>query len=130
MDRLLGLKQGVAASVAAVGLAAAAPAWAGDAVQGKVVFTHTCSTCHPVTKGAAPILGPTLFGLVDRPSASVKGFAYSTAMKSMGVTWTVEELRAYLSAPNKLVPGTKMTFAGIKNAGQVDDLIAYLSTLK
>jgi len=131
MVRLLGLGRGAAASVVlTMALAAAAPAWAGDPVKGKQVFNQMCATCHSAAKGGAPILGPTLFAVVGRPSASIKGFSYSTAMKTANLTWSESELHTYLPSPAKTVPGTKMTFAGLKNPVQVDDLIAYLDTLR
>lgn len=103
---------------------------AGDPAQGKMVFSHMCSACHSAAKGGAPIMGPTLFGVVGRRAGSMAGFDYSAAMKSAGFTWTDAQLAAYLPAPAKLVPGTKMTFLGVKNPGQLDNLIAYLDTLK
>ena len=51
-------------------------------------------------------------------------------MKKAGFTWTADQLKAYLPSPSNLVPGTKMAFAGVKNPVQLDDLIAYLATLK
>ena len=130
MVRILGLGRGALTTLALAASLAAAPAWAGDAVRGKALFSQSCATCHSAANGGETLLGPTLYGVVDRPSASIKGFSYSTAMKKAGLTWSADELQAYLPAPSKLVPGTKMAFAGIKNPAQVDDLIAYLTTLK
>jgi len=130
MDRFLELGRGALICTALAVLLPAAPAWAADPARGKVIFNQMCATCHSAAKGGAPILGPTLYGVVDRPAASIKGFGYSTAMKTAGLTWSADELRIYLPSPGKVVSGTKMTFAGLKNPSQVDDLIAYLTTLK
>jgi cytochrome c len=111
-------------------MAAAPSAWAGDPVKGKQVFSQMCGVCHSAAKGGAAMIGPPLYGVVDRPAASIKGFSYSTAMKTSGLTWSDAELHTYLPAPAKTVPGTKMTFAGLKNPVQVDDVVAYLDTLK
>jgi cytochrome c len=118
-------------ALAAVGLIVAGSAQAaGDAVRGKGVFTAQCAQCHAVGKGAAPIMGPTLFGIVGRPAGSVPGFNYSKANKTSGLTWTPETLASYLPAPKTKIPGTKMNFNGLKVPAQVDDVIAYLATLK
>jgi cytochrome c len=132
MDRhLIGSRPMVAALLVAAGLAAALPATAaGDAAKGKSVFGAQCAMCHSAARGGPTILGPTLFGVVGRPAGSVKGFAYSSGMKSSGITWSPDKLRAYLPAPAKMVPGTKMSFGGLKNPIQVDDVVAYLETLK
>jgi cytochrome c len=86
--------------------------------------------CHSNARGGPTILGPTLYGVVGRQAGSVAGFAYSSGMKSSGITWSNDKLTAYLPAPRAMVPGTKMSFAGLKNPAQLDDLVAYLDTLK
>lgn len=111
-------------------LTMAAPAAAGDPGHGKAVFAAQCAMCHSAVRNGAPILGPTLFGVVGRRAASVPGFTYSNAMKGETFVWSEDRLRAYLPQPKAMVPGTKMAFAGLKNPSQVDDLIAYLATLK
>jgi len=102
---------------------------AADAGNGKTVFAR-CAICHTVQKGGANGLGPNLFGVVGRKSATAPGFMYSGAMKNSGITWTADKLKAWITAPARLVPGTKMAFGGISNPKQVDDVVAYLATLK
>ena len=102
---------------------------AGDAVNGKIVFAR-CAICHTVQKGGANGLGPNLFGVAGRKAASLPNFMYSGALKSSGIVWTPEKLRAWIGGPARLVPGTKMAFAGISNTKQADDVVAYLATLK
>lgn len=131
MDRLLtGLRLAPASLLVAAGLFAAVPAAAGDAGKGRAVFAQQCAMCHSAARGGATILGPTLFGVVGRPVASVGGFAYSSGMKAQGGAWTADRLRAYLPAPRAMVPGTKMSFGGLKNPTQLDDLVTYLGSLK
>lgn len=102
---------------------------AGDAASGKTVFSR-CAICHSVQKGGANGLGPNLFGVVGRKAASLSNFAYSPALKKSGLTWTPDKLKIWVTSPAKMVPGTKMAFAGITNSKQADDVVAYLATLK
>jgi cytochrome c len=102
---------------------------AGSAATGAVVFNR-CAICHDNHKNGAIKLGPNLFGVVGRKAGTSPGFSYSAAMKSAGFAWTNEKLDAYITSPQTVVPGNKMAFAGISNAGQRADLIAYLDTLK
>jgi cytochrome c len=108
---------------------AAAPALAaGDVEAGKNVFKK-CAVCHTAEAGKNKI-GPSLFGIVDRKSATVDGFNYSPAMKGANKVWSAAELDTYLTAPQKVVPGSRMVFVGLPNAKEREDIIAYLSTLK
>ena len=115
-------------AVAVVALFSAA-AEAGDANNGKTVFAR-CSICHTVQKSGTNGLGPNLFGIVGRKAATVPNFAYSGALKNSGITWTPDKLKSWISGPARMVPGTKMAFAGISNPKQADDVVAYLATLK
>jgi len=117
----------VTAALTFVGLSSAVRA-AGDPVAGKSVF-NKCAVCHtidPAKKG----VGPTLFGVVGRHSASVEGFAYSPAMKAADKTWDAATLDVYLTDPKAMVPGTKMIFPGLPKPEDRANVIAYLSTLK
>lgn len=100
---------------------------AGAADSGQQVFTQ-CAACHS-TDGSAS-LGPTLKGIVGRPSASVSGFSYSPAMKRSHLTWTAAELDKYIANPQGTVPGNTMPYPGLNDASQRAALIAYLATLK
>ncbi|MEI9885326.1 MAG: cytochrome c family protein [Rhizomicrobium sp.] len=117
------------AAVMSLALLAAPAAAAADANNGKVVFGR-CAICHTTTKGGPNGLGPDLFGVVGRRAASLTNYMYSGALKRSGITWTPDKLRAWITSPARLVPGTKMAFGGIPNAKQVDDIVAYLATLK
>lgn len=107
---------------------AATTAFAGDAASGKTVFGK-CALCHtadPAKKG----IGPTLFGVVGRAAGTVEGYTYSSAMKASGKTWDEATLNAYLADPKAVVPGNKMSFAGLSKEEDRENVIAYLATLK
>lgn len=117
------------AHVAAVAALAMAGPLLADAAAGQKTFQGQCSTCHAVTKGTNKI-GPSLSGIVGRPAASVPGYKYSAAMTKSGLTWTAAELDTYLAAPKATVAGTKMTYAGVKDATKRSNIVAYLATLQ
>lgn len=106
----------------------AAGARAQDASAGERVFKSQCSICHSPRPGRN-IIGPSLFSVVGRHSGTVPGFQYSAANRGSGITWDPATLDRYLAGPGKVVPGTLMTYPGLKNPKQRADLIAYLTTL-
>ncbi len=122
------------ASIAATGFvlmtAGAQAASAGDAKNGQAVFMDNCGVCHTAEKGAANKIGPNLFGVVGRKSATAPGYMYSPAMMKAALTWDVPTLQVYLMGPQKKVPGTKMGFPGFSDPQDEADAIAYLVTLK
>jgi cytochrome c len=88
-----------------------------------------CAACHTFDKGGPNRVGPNLYGIVDRPKAAVAGFNYSAAMKAKGGNWTYDDLDVYLANPKAFIPGTNMSYAGLRRGGQRADLINYLHTL-
>ncbi len=118
---------------AALAMAAfSATASAQDAAKGEAVFKR-CRACHAIGPGAQNKSGPQLTGIVGRKAAAVAGFDYSDAMKARaasGLVWTDQNLEAYLNAPDVFLPQGVMAFSGIKDAGQLKDLIAFLKTQK
>ena len=113
----------------AITLTIAAQAQAQDVAAGERVFKASCGICHSPQPGRN-LVGPSLFKVVGRQSGQIPDFHYSDANKNSGLTWNVTTLDRYLVAPRELVPGTKMTFPGLKDAKQRADLIAYLATLR
>ncbi len=96
----------------------------GDPANGKAVFNQ-CATCHAKEEGVNNV-GPSLHGVIGRRAGEVAGFKYSTANKTSGIVWTEQELYAYLENPQKTVPGTYMTYTGVKDPQKRADLIAFL----
>jgi cytochrome c len=96
----------------------------GNAAAGKLVFAQ-CRTCH-VTDAGVNKTGPSLNGIIGRAAGTVAGFNYSPANKGSGITWSKEKLFQYLEKPQRVVPQTKMIFAGLPDAQKRADLIAYL----
>jgi cytochrome c len=97
---------------------------AADPEKGAKVFKK-CSACHKLEDGANST-GPYLSGVVGRAVASASGFGYSGAMSEKGGEWTPEALDAFLLKPSADVPGTSMSFAGLKKQKDRVNLIAYL----
>jgi cytochrome c len=118
-----------AASLLAVGLLSSQAFADGDPVKGKAVFAR-CAVCHNVEKDGGNGVGPNLFGVAGRKSATVDGFNYSGPMKAANITWTDDNLSKWIAGPAKMIPGTKMAFGGIAQKSQIADVIAYLHTLK
>ena len=98
----------------------------GDAASGEKIFAQ-CKACHVIDPGVNRI-GPSLHGIIGRKSGEIAGFSYSASNKSSGITWTPEKLFQYLEKPSRVVPGTKMTFAGLPKAQDRADVIAYLTS--
>ena len=96
----------------------------GDASSGKSAFAQ-CRTCHVVDPGMNRV-GPSLAGIVGREAGTVAGFNYSEANASSGITWTEENLFAFLENPQEVIPKTKMIYAGMPDAQKRADVIAYL----
>jgi cytochrome c len=126
---VLVLSASIAAGLMLASQAAYAAA-AGDAKSGEGVFMDNCGVCHTAAKGAAPKIGPNLYGVVGRKSATGAGYMYSPAMMKAGLTWDAATLQVFLMGPQKKVPGTKMGFPGFSDPQDEADVIAYLTTLK
>lgn len=100
----------------------------GDVAAGQNV-AKKCLTCHTFDDGGANKVGPNLWDIVNRPVATHADYTYSDAMHEFGGDWTFERLHTYLADPKGTVPGTKMTFAGIRKDADIINLLAYLRTL-
>ena len=100
--------------------------YTGDAAAGEKSFA-VCKTCHAIEAGKN-MIGPSLHGVVGRPAGSIAGFTYSAANKGSGIVWSQEKLFQYLEAPQRIVPGTKMTYTGLKDPQARANVIAYLKT--
>lgn len=108
---------------------AAAEAQGSDALPvadpGKTAFLQ-CAACHAVAPDEGAKVGPSLAGVVGREAGRLDNYQFSNAMAESGLVWTREELDAFIAAPMVRVPGTRMVFAGIADAGRRQALIDYL----
>lgn len=125
---MLGLVVGMAALFAAGGALAA------DADFGRRLFDR-CLPCHTVEDGGRHTLGPNLFGIVGRMAGTAEGYVYSDAMRNSGVTWTPENLAAFLedangSSPDSFIPGNRMIQLLVPSDAEIEHIIAYLQTLR
>lgn len=107
-------------------LAMPAVAGAADIQHGAQLF-QACAACHNDRPDAT---GPNLKGIVGRTAGSRDDFRYSPAMQRAGFTWTPVNLKDYLHDPQAKVKGNRMPFSGMDNPNDIDDLVAYLETLK
>ena len=99
---------------------------AADPAKGQTVFAK-CTSCHSIEQGGANGIGPNLFGVLGKPVGQhAAGFAYSSDLVELGGTWTYELMDQWLKSPKGLVPGTKMSFAGLGNAEDRANLMAFL----
>ena len=101
----------------------------GDIEKGKTV-ARKCVQCHVFDKNAPHRIGPRLWAVVGRKQANWPDFPYSKAARAQGGVWTEKDLSEYLKKPRAYMPGTKMSFIGLKKIADRANLIAYLKTLK
>ena len=102
--------------------------FAADVERGAKLFGQ-CQSCHAIGPGADNRVGPHLNELFGRKAGSIDGFQYSDGLRAAGVNgmaWDVEHLDAYIENPIALVTGTNMMFAGVTDAAERADLIAFL----
>ncbi|MDP3853801.1 cytochrome c family protein [Phenylobacterium sp.] len=102
-----------------------APYNTADIENGKRKF-GLCKSCHTIVPGGANLTGPNLHGVFGRKAGSLEGYNYSDAVKAAGFVWDGEHLDKWLAEPRTFLPGTKMTFAGLKDPKDRVDLIAYM----
>jgi cytochrome c len=116
----------VAGALAVALIAAAGSALAeGNETRGERLFNQQCKACHTLDQGGHNLVGPNLHGLFGRKAGSAD-YQYSDAMKKSGITWGEKTLAEYLKDPKAKVPNTKMTFIGLRQAQQLEDMIAFL----
>ena len=85
-----------------------------------------CAACHSLQPGVH-LSGPSLATMWGRPAATLSDFArYTDALKKSEIVWDESTLSAWIGDPQVMVPGTTMTFRGIENGKNRDDLVAFL----
>ena len=118
-----------AATSAPAGDAASPTATVAAAAGAKPAAYAQCAACHAVEPSKHGI-GPSLHGVYGTKAGEIPGFAFSEKLKASGLTWDDATLDKWLEAPMKMVPGTKMSYAGLKDPAKRAELIAYMKTLK
>ena len=121
----------ILAALAALALQAgtAAADLIGDAEAGARIFARECGACHQIGEGAVHRIGPQLNRIFDRRAGSHADFSYSRPLARMGadgLVWRLDTLEAYVENPRALVSGTRMSYRGLRDAGQRSDLLAYV----
>jgi cytochrome c len=126
LGRMMHVRYGsaIAASTLVLLAATGAARADGDAARGEKRFDE-CVTCHSLKEGVNGV-GPSLHAVFGRKAGSLDDFRYSPAMKRSGLTWTPQALATFIADPQKAVPNNRMPFAGMPEAADRDDLIAYL----
>ncbi|HEY3790247.1 MAG TPA: cytochrome c family protein [Bradyrhizobium sp.] len=114
----------IATALSVLALIGAAHADDGKVVRGAARFAD-CVDCHRLEPGANNV-GPSLHGIFTRKAGEVVGFSYSPALKRSGIVWTPETLDKFIRDPQAMVPGNRMSYAGMINADDRADLIAFL----
>ena len=97
-----------------------------NATDGAKIFKK-CAACHTIAQGGGNKIGPALWGVLGRKAGSVPDYKYSKAMASYGKPWSFEEMNGFLIKPKDWVKGTKMSFAGLKNAKDRAAVILYMN---
>ena len=97
----------------------------GNETRGERLFNQQCKACHTLDPGGHNLVGPNLHGLFGR-KAGKADYQYSDAMKKSGINWDEKTLAEYLKDPKGKVPNTKMTYIGLRQEQQLEDMIAFL----
>jgi cytochrome c len=123
------MKPKYALSISAVLIASAplgqALAADGNPQRGAMVY-RACVACHSL-EPHLNLTGPSLAGVWGKKAGSVADFPrYSKALKQRDFVWDEVTLFAWLANPQEFVPGTYMTFRGLRDEKQRSDLIAFL----
>jgi cytochrome c len=102
-----------------------APFNTADLANGEAKFAM-CASCHSIAPGGPNMTGPHLHGVVGRKAGSVPDYNYSDAVKNAGFTWDAAHLDKWVTNPRADLPGTKMSFVGLRDPKDRTDVIAYL----
>ena len=98
-----------------------------SAADGAKVFKK-CAACHSIAQGGSNKIGPALYGILNKKSASVSGYKYSKALMAHGKVWSFAEMNSFLTKPQAYIKGTKMAYAGLKNEKDRASVILYLNS--
>ena len=106
-------------------LGACGAAQATDATRGKELYESRCAGCHSLDQDR---IGPRHRGLIGRKAGAVSGFEYSPALRASRIVWSPRTLDAWLTNPERLVPGQRMNYS-VADAADRAALIAYLEAI-
>ncbi|CAN1518930.1 cytochrome c family protein [Limnohabitans sp. B9-3] len=108
-----------------VALTIATSSQAADLKSGVKLFNSECSECHTMKEGKNK-KGPSIYGVLGRKAATISDYDYSTAIRTSNILWTEDKLDEYIANPAKVLPGGKMKYEGLRDAGKREDIIKYL----
>ena len=97
-----------------------------SAADGAKIFKK-CIACHSIARGGSNKIGPALWGVLGRQAGSISDYKYSKAMAVHGKAWSFDEMNDFLTKPKNWIKGTKMSFAGLKNAKDRAAVILYMN---
>jgi len=97
-----------------------------NASDGEKIFKK-CAACHSITKGGGNKIGPALWGILGRQVGSASNYKYSKVMAAYKKTWSFKEMDGFIKKPKDWIKGTKMSFAGLKDAKERAALILYMN---
>lgn len=86
---------------------------------------HICWTCHNLT-GESNSIGPYLKGVIGRKAGTARGYSYSDVLRNTDYNWDQARLRAFLRAPNEVLPGNRMVWPGVTREEDLTALLFYL----
>ncbi len=104
-------------------------AWAESLPSGPPPAFAPCASCHSTQPGKT-LFGPSLAGIAGRKAGALPSYAYSAAMKSAKFSWNAALLDRWLKDPRKLVPGTRMPFAGIQDPTARKSVVDFLMSAR
>ena len=98
-----------------------------DSEEGKKFASKNCGACHLFTMPPENKIGPSLALLLNRKIGGAEGYKYSKAFKEKGGIWSIKNLYYFLDNPKVWVPGTKMSYRGIKNSEDLINIIKFFT---
>jgi cytochrome c len=122
MEKMMVNESGIAAMIFVL---SASSALAQDMAAGETTFRR-CQPCHAIGAGAGNKIGPQLNGIEGRKCGTAGGYSYSEANRNCGFSWNEATFLDYIKDPKAKIPGTKKSFAGLKESRDAGNLWAYL----